>query len=563
MMTVNKGKKLLVLATSLLLLAGCSTGDITATPTFYKDEIVDVDGEELTHNQISVIYDALTDSSSSKEKVLEKVILALAEDYFGKYEEAYALKDATTYEQVKDFVDAHKFYNAKDENDEPLYTNEEKLLKLRYFVRNVNKRINNTFYDMVSGGTYAYRNRFNEEKLVQSLRAQLYTITDPSSGSWTKDVLVTKKYKDDVSPIIHLDSYKDYIERNILRTIYKDLVVEEYMFQENYPLLARSDARKITYVKLTKNNEYPIAHKLLLQAYAKRYIETEENGVGDLNLISEAWAGHPNMSDEAKQLLTDAGFETETKIIDGVSTTYYPATSYGKLIKDYSKITDSRYDTENESTFTGDNKYPKEVGLAMKTDEVALEDYVTTGWYYRNGSNSLTSEISKRLFELGVATNVDHLGVVTNEEGVVVSESKSVDFENGQYVTKKNGGYWLVPSISQKLDVDKYNYIITDPSDSSNAYMIQVEEAVASAKLSTNEENKNNYAHIRSGASLRREDSLFTEEIAREIAKLYNSNETYKKQSYVKFLKDSKIKYHDQDIYDYFKETYPSLFEDD
>ena len=93
--------------------------------------------------------------------------------------------------------------------------------------------------------------------------------------------------------------------------------------------------------------------------------------------------------------------------------------------------------------------------------------------------------------------------------------------------------------------------------------MIQVEEAVASAKLSTNEENKNNYAHIRSGASLRREDSLFTEEIAREIAKLYNSNETYKKQSYVKFLKDSKIKYHDQDIYDYFKETYPSLFEDD
>ena len=558
----KKGKVLLVLASSVLLLASCSTSEIKAKPTFYKDEIVDVEGD-LTHNTMSVIFDALSDTSAYKEKVLERVLLALAEDYFGNYDDAkkYAA-EATLSEEGKAFLAAHKFYSQTDDDDKAVYTEEEQVLKLKYFVKDVEKRINNEYYSLISGGSYSYRNRFSEKRFANYLKSQLYEVSELAPGAmYYDDILVTKAYKDDVSSILHLDIYKDYTDRNILKTVYKNLIVEEYMYSENYALLSRSNARKVNYVKLTQNSEYPAAARSLLIAYAERYIEG--NGEGNLDYISEAWAGLPTMSAEAKQLLTDANFEVKNKTIDGVDYTYYPATSYGKLIEKYAKVTSDRYSSENESTFTGDNSYPKEVGFKMELDKIALEDYVTNEWYYKNGSNSLPSDVSSRLFEIGVANAVDHVGVTVDENGNVTHEEASVTYNAGDYVSKKNGSYWLVPSKSQKIDVDKYNYILTETGDTPSYYLVEVEEAVSTSKLSTNENNKSNYAHLRSGASLRAEDSLFTEEVAREIAKLYNTNDTYTKQAYVKVLKDSKIKYHDQSIYDYFKENYPDLFEDD
>lgn len=561
-----KNKKLFVLAlSSLLMLTGCTSSDIEAKPTFIDDKIVDTEND-LTHNTMSVIWDALKDSSSTKSKVLDKVLLALAKDYFGDYKDALAFEGATgVTEEMKAFFNAHEYYKTKDKDGNDVYTDEVRLLKLQSFIKDVKKRINNAYYDEISGGSYSYRNRFDEEKYAEFLKSQLYVVTD---AVWHKDVLVTKAYKDDVSAILHLDSYVDYTERHIMPTIYKELIVEEYMYQENYPLLTRSNARKIKYIKLQQTgDEYPTAARELMIAFANRYIEKqatgEDKGVMDLELISEAWAGHPNMSAGAKQLLDDAGFEKVEYPVDS-GKYYYPATSYGKVIEDYKKITDSRYNTENESTFTGDNTYPKEVGLQMKTDEVALEDYVTEGWYNSTDKSSVPSKFSERLFELEVANEVDHTGVTVNSEtGEVESEDATVAYVAGKHLTKKNGIYWLVPEVTEKDSVDKFSYIFTEKGDNPTYYMVMVEEAVNSAKLSTNKNNRNNYAHLRGGESLRKENGFFTESVAREITKLYNSNETYRKQSYVKILKDASIKYHDQSVYDYFKDNYPELFEDD
>lgn len=553
-----------VLALSMLVAASC--GDtIKAKPTYYNDPILNTT-TELTHNLMSVLYDALTDNTANKEKVLNAVIDQIALDYFGDYKEAKRLAlGGGTDDEVKAFVEKHEFYKQNTNGVE--YSNEERILKLQSFVASVEKRITKSYYDEAASGTYSYRSRFSEKKLVQKLRADLYVINDlPAGQNWYNDVLVTENYKTDLTGVIHVNQYEDYTNRYLVKSFYRNLLVEQYMYTNNYSLLGRSYARKVNYVAIPNNSKYPGAARNILTAFADTYIEGDKPlGEVSFDIVTEAWRGindDGQLSPEAINLLTAAGITSKTITVDfnnvPKTITYYPATKYGDIIEKYAKITEDRNTTENDADFTGSNTYPKEIGYQMKVDELALTDFTTDDWLNKNGATDLPDAIKSRLFNIGVANDVDHIGVTQDSNGNVTEEKKTVAYNSGDYVSKKNGNYWLVPTGTQKVDVNKYNYIILE---SGTYYMIQVDEAVSTSKLSLTENNNNNYAHLRSGNSLRTEGTLFTDEVAYEIAKLYDANDTYKKNAYSKYIEDSKIMYYDQDIYDYFKEQYPELFD--
>ena len=78
-----------------------------------------------------------------------------------------------------------------------------------------------------------------------------------------------------------------------------------------------------------------------------------------------------------------------------------------------------------------------------------------------------------------------------------------------------------------------------------------MEDAIKSKNL-----NKANYT----GANAGELDKL--ENYINEIVQIVADNETYKTLSKKHWLEEMNIEYHDQKVYDFFKESFPELFED-
>ena len=88
-------------------------------------------------------------------------------------------------------------------------------------------------------------------------------------------------------------------------------------------------------------------------------------------------------------------------------------------------------------------------------------------------------------------------------------------------------------------------------SSSSTYYIVEIEEASSTSKLS--KENDNRYALTRGNAT--------SEEFINEIVEKVATSDTYKTLSTKHWLEEAAIKYHDTVVYDYFKANYPDLFD--
>ena len=87
---------------------------------------------------------------------------------------------------------------------------------------------------------------------------------------------------------------------------------------------------------------------------------------------------------------------------------------------------------------------------------------------------------------------------------------------------------------------------------SSTYYIIQIEEAASSSKLS--KDSDSNYAEIYNSAEK-------MEEIVADVARVVAENDSYKTLSTKHWLEKADLQYHDEAVYDYFLENYPELFE--
>ena len=513
----NKAKKLTGLLTLSLVLAGC--GEIVARPTNYDDPLVDGLNHEI-NNKIKVIYDKYAKTDASKQQILDEVLLAVAESEIGAYETL----DADTKKLVDD-------------------------------------RALEKFFKEISAGSYEFRGIFNEEHyVVDMIYRNSYHLVNEGVAVSIKEIGDLSFYNEGLflahidetnftapeNKLVHIDYYADYLEDKFVPEVYRDLLVETYVKNEQASTIGRNYARKVTYVAIEDSTTYPEAARNLINAF----IDSNILGGGnpDLQILANAWRGVSEdfIANEAA-LLTTAGLVDTVNNVD--------RTLYGEIMNRYSKIkADVKLtDKSIENDFTNNGAYTKETGLEIKKNDLRKKDLVVSEWAIKNGGLSgLPESIRNRVFNIGTANGVDF---VEDDLGVVANAGKvddAVSATDNTFIRNVFGNYYLVPQAYEKTD--NRNFLIYE---NSTFYIIQVEEAVNTAKLT-----EGNIRYYGNEDFLNRSEEEVDEvvtNVARELAEVASTS-TNARQFYIEKLD---ITFHDEDVKEFFVTTFPDIFDED
>lgn len=566
----------LIILSSAITLASCDT--FYALPNNYNDAILNNEDGQATdvyNNIFSEIYDAI--ALGKTDRILDEFMYVVAKDQFGEYSSLKEIIDnGSDTATLAAYAKSHASIFITDDDSYLLERAQyditvDQLLaqRVKNFYNRIQERINEYFYTQISSGSYSDRSKFYEERLARKYYADLYKI-DMNHDDWYVGYLTPSFTEDDVSEFIHFEYFEDYINRALIPDIYRELLVEQYLYETNYSALGRAYARDVDIINLTSDTAYTqdginlsVAANQLLDTFADIYIlnQTDPNAPVDFEIAANAWRGIGGMdsdgnviplTDAEEALLEQTGFTSKTVIIDGASVTYYPVTQYGILLDEYLLIDESNRFASDEAeealaTFTNNNAYPKEVGLQIKTAELALKDYTTDGWYVKNdGLTSLPDSIRTRLFNISVSTEIDNFAESEMET------AGHHDYDPDNYVRYINNNYYLTPAVSEVSSVDSRNFVMYADGSS---YIVKVNEAVSTSKLSI--ENEHGYY------ALRPDNVLFTEETAFDVAHVLGTRDAYINSANEKYIEEYCVYYHDSTIYEYFKSTFPDLFEDD
>ena len=549
------------------------------------------------YNKVS----AALSKSSFEGTTLKEAVKGLSHDASG---------DLTGGNQTtKDFINAHSAYWTKNNKGERVRAEgqAEDDVTLAEFARleekwnTIEKRIAQKMYSLISGGSYSEENVFEEGKFLRSLDSSIennvIAINDtikPFKGVLTaqvEDYDVFKETSKDIEGhddyILHREFYQSnykldeeekedqdatYIEEKVLPDIYRQLLVEQYILDKSYDTLGRTSARHISVLSISNNSKYNKGANDLMHTYVYDYIFGDASNPKTIDLksfkmVSNAWIG-TFMSDTANYANTD-----EYKLMDaavpgyfvGGAKPYFKGTAYGDMMEEIEKINDDPKLSENESSYTGSNAYTVEVGKEIKTRELELKDYTTTGWYIKSvGVSSLPEAIKSKLFDINVA---NALNPTLDEDGNVKNPCVEYTYENGAWTTnvdkliaeekstsniinvvgKVNGNYFL--RNTTRIKDDPVQEDILFESDGTY-YVVLVEDAIRSKNL-----DKKNISELDADGLAQLETYI------NEIVQIVANNDTYKNLSKKHWLEEMNLKYHDTVVYEYFKTNYPELFD--
>lgn len=579
---LNKTKKVLLGLTSLLAvtaMAACDDVEVSLTKKDYDEQILTGDGAKLPNNNLGEIYDALVKSGDgNSEKVLNNVLLKIAEGRYGTFEElqAAAATDgsawAASHKAFKDGKAVKAFYN------------------------NILEKINHTFLGYTTSSSYTKNSRFFEERFYNTQKDALYKLGDVATADFKgnsgagytgiqTNVSVAYNDKngygtDEVKKFYqdnYLTIYKDYIERNILPDLYKKALVQDYLISNNYIALGRSAARKVQYISLANNANYADSTQNLMNAYASLVLSGKSTGLSaekkqaiadhygttskDLNFLADlykgaltGWTG--NLLQAAKDVYAAANF-TEIPsseiaafgLLDTYSPVAYKETTYGGYLTDYAKIkVGNRYTNDSSvyADFTGNGAHEANVGMEIKVQALTALDHTTEGWFNESSIGSLASTYKERLFKNVVATDV-----ATPAEKAAADFKANAEKNYGSYV---DGEYYLTREAYENNDTADFDAtpILLKEKDSGTWYICRVDEAVKNSKLRAG--SADYYGGESNG------DILM--EVEYQVSYMLADNTSYTKNSNQYYIKEAALSYHDQAVYDYFKKTFPDLFED-
>ena len=518
--------KTTAIALTAVFLVGCT--DITVSPTNNDGNLLDNLVTELEKNVNSVVYDALRDGGNITQRTLEDVMFLIAQNRIGT---------------IPDVSDLVKPINPSDST----------------LVKQFKQRINVKMYDLISSGQFETRNLFSEERFAFSIEKQLHELNRTANDPWVVDFVFPPRNTeaiesgDVLDDAIHIEYYEDFIENNLLPKIYRELLVEKYLIDNDYSSLGRSYARKVNYVALRVSSEYPEAVKYLMDTFIDQYIlDDEADEVADLELLARAWRGIDSSAGAVNRQYTFDTNSPEYKLLDdaGLVGEGVYRTLYGEILERFSKIVPGNpllTDKAIESEFTGNGQYTPEIGLGIRRNELIKRDFTTDGWHVKNGGlGSLPASIRDRVFNIGVANAIDR---ITDEKTPNVQDRQSSDF-----LRKINGVSYLIPQTSQQND--QRNFLLYD-ANTTTYYIVQVLEAVNTTKMNSSSASTTNYDAIVNDNGEKR--TL----IASEIARILGVRESSINASNLHWLKLAELNFHDQTIYDFFKERFPSLYDED
>ena len=512
-------------------------------------------------------------------------------------------------EIAKKFINDHKAYWTVDKKGERVRKDGQAAdeVTLAEFARleqkwnTIEKRIAQKMYSFISGGSYSEENVFEEAKFLRSLAGSIENNVIAINGSEKtfKGVLTAQVEDYDVfneksekenDYILHRENYQSnykldeveseeqdatYIEDKLIPDIYRQLLVEQYILDKSYDTLGRTSARHISVLSISKNSKAEKAAADLMKQYVEDYI-FDPTGAKEINLksfkmVSNAWIG-AFMSDVANYASTEEFALMDAANHDYFDNTdptkpYFKGTAYGDMMEEISKIADDPKLSQNESTYTGSNTYTVEVGKEIKTRELELKDYTSTGWYIKSvGVSSLPENIKSKLFDINVA---NALNPAFDEQTGEQKNNFCVEYtyENGAWTTnvdkleaegkstsniiscvgKVNGNFFL--RKTSRIASDSVENDILFENDGTY-YVVLVEDAIRSKNL-----DKKNIGDLDA-------DGLETlETYVNEIVQIVANNDTYKNLSKKHWLEEMNIKYHDTTVYEYFKSNFPELFD--
>lgn len=553
-MLKNNKMKLFGVAMMLLALASCDT--IVAEPSNRDDALVNVGEDlELDNNNYGVVYDGLIEDGSINSVVFNDVMYKIASKELEKY---YSGEDA-------------------------IFANKEA------FDAEVNKLVNEKLYDYITSSSYLTDNRFDEMKLVTALTSELYDITPRKDASGNDvdynqgEVVFTPETKanalengylgggDDtedggvVQPtdILHYN-YKDYKDRVLKREVYTQLLTARYLETESYSSLGRAYSRKVSYIAIQKDSSHPDAAKKTIDAFVDYYISNSHGDV-DLNNLAKLWKGvdysnsDGELPTELKNIIDQYDLRT---LADNIEDEFKKVVEWDDVNDTYKKDSDGNsialpsdiVDATLESSYTGSYTYLPEVGKEKKDIELAQKELVTEGWYIKNGGlTDLPDAIRSRLFDLRTANDFQAL-------------KNNTDEELRGYIRQINGVNYLVPARTQ--NEESVSDVIMYDRDSETYYIVIVEDALNSTSLSLANVEKIVKNNNPSASEEELEALIDAETIARrlnahEVAKMLGTKTTNVSEATIFYLKAANIVFHDQDIYDYFKDNYGDMFEDE
>ena len=568
-------------------LASCDTINFALKESIQNEKIINV-SEDIPHNDIQDLFEKVVpNNSTSASKVLDSLLLRLAKSYYGEFYDAEGVKGLRSViaggdSEIKAFVDKYaRFQVTKDDGTRD---SEAEVEGVKDFYEHIFEAVKESLWSNVSNTTYQVRSFFSEKKFYDTQKAALYNLDAEYGESLEDDDHLTQidgvLDKDSIGEYLgsdaknYLDVYQDYVERSILPDIYRKVLVEKYLIENNYTALGRSQARKVQTISLKNISEAADATRNLVFKYAEFVLEgtvatiqselavslTEEelDAARDLKFLSRLYDGLIDVDSGSTEgqlaaaLYEKADWPHSTIDRDGDNVddlTYYPLTTLGKIYDDYKKLSDVRWETSSTTDFTGSGAYTKETGLALKERDAFSKNSARQGWYVSSvGSiGDMPSDLRTRLFSIKTANEVDG-----NYDKDTFDVLENQVYDNGMYV---QGSYYLTPETYGNTE---HPYLIYD-SSSTAWTLVRVDEAVKGPKLSTNADSTASYSYLEEHGLRAEKDTQ--NQIVWRIAGMIASGDSYVKAARQKVLEAANLKYHDQDVYDYFESNFPDLFD--
>ena len=568
----------------------------------------------------------------------------------------------TSYEVIDAFIKAHKSYWKYDNNgvhvqadgvtpvDEKNFQPcDEERTNVDSKWDDIEDRIAENMYNKISSGSYSSKHFFDEVKLVRSLyqdgqdvdyesasavyvsQGKAINVIQPQILNYTlegKDVFTTgvlhrdfyqTKYglgEDETEPYVDVTGREynyHYIEDEIISEVYNDLLVEQYLLDEEVAAVRNSRARLINVIKIEKDSNTLNADALIKKLVEEIYSVVPAKTAAHLDYVTEednpfeaifekyerlSKGLYKELSSEEKAILASINARSSDvyhlvndpadPAYDPEKKTYYENTAYGDLSEEYEKFLEAQdkgfeyldKDLWNKYSNNGTTTY--EEGFDQEVIGIEQTKAITKGWFVQKNAPSLDSgsKITDRLFQLSVAnakieindesyeSKIQEVEMVdrivkdpTSETGWKTrdqaasgrkdDQGQPIEGTENKYICSINGAYFLKFEGAYTGD-DYRNDIVLD--DGSAYYVVQVIEAVKDVKL-RNSSSDNSYARTRS--------QTFLNDVIARITRAVAETGNYSSLSKEHWLKEMSIKYHDKEVYKYFKSNYPDLFDDE
>ena len=568
---------------------------------------------------------------SAPSKVLDKVLERYAQSIYGTYDELNEAKadienTSSTHEVGKAFVKAHKVYwlyneEGKHINDSEVEVDDETFEPCETELQNVvdkfnavEKRIAEAMYTKAVSGSYTEKHFFDELKFVEALykdgkSVDIAAARAMADAGTLRPLIVDYKVEEDevfTEQILHREFYDNkaneitYIQDEVIEQVYNDLLVEQYLLDEDVAAVRNSHARKINVLKIEKyssfaNNADALVKHLVDAIYSSVPAATDTHvrfKAADIDAyydelfdnyatVNKGLYSEIQNNAAAKAIVTDlqkvAGdiYKEVVPEIDGVAApqyTYYENTTYGDLIEDYVEYKEAgddydKLDMSLYNKFTSTGTTTEDEAIDNATIEIDQSKTITKGWFIKGSQPSLDSngKINERLFKISVANSKLEIptdATDTNENLIALEAADRIEKgtsgwarrenrpenEKSSFLCSINGAYFL-KFEGQYSESDWWRDIVYD--DGSAYYVVQVTEAAKDNKLKA--KGANSYSKTREAGFL----NTTIEEISQKVAE----TGSYGSLSKEYWLKKMNIKYHDQKVYDYFKSNYPDLFD--